>query len=78
MLKKIKEIRWGKVFSTSVLISFILPIAFLIYRIVTSSNEVDLVREYEAISETILSNLKDVTIIFLSSTAHLITGRRFL
>ena len=42
MLKKIKEIRWGKVFSTSVLISFILPIAFLIYRIVTSSNEVDL------------------------------------
>lgn len=39
MLKRLKEIKWGKVFSTSVLISFILPIAFLIFKIVTITNQ---------------------------------------
>ena len=40
MLERLKKIEWGKFFSTSVLISFIVPIAFLIYRIATSSNEI--------------------------------------
>ena len=42
MLKRLKEIKWGKIFSTSVLISFILPIAFLIYKIITTTNEIDI------------------------------------
>ena len=42
MLKRLKEIKWGKVFAMSVLISFVLPIAFLIFKVITTTNEVDI------------------------------------
>lgn len=37
-----KKIEWGKVFSTFVLVSFIAPISFLIFKIITTTNEISL------------------------------------
>ena len=35
-----KKIEWGKAFSTFVLVSFIAPISFLIFKIITTTNEI--------------------------------------
>ena len=35
-----KKIKWGKAFSTFVLVSFIAPISFLIFKIITTTNEI--------------------------------------
>lgn len=37
-----KKIEWGKVFSTFVLISFIAPISFLTFKIITTTNEINI------------------------------------
>ena len=37
-----KKIEWGKVFSTFVLISFVAPISFLIFKIITTTNEINI------------------------------------
>ena len=37
-----KKIEWGKAFATFVLISFIAPISFLIFKIITTTNEINI------------------------------------
>ena len=37
-----KKINWGKVISTTVLISFVAPISFLVFKIFTTTNEVNI------------------------------------
>lgn len=42
MNKNINKLKIGQVFSTCVLISFIAPIIFLVFKIITTTNEIDL------------------------------------